>query len=91
MNERDATLARHGCQRTIEDRLEALERSTQQLERRIADINAPARPDPVPLLRQAWLALVGFVGCERGCMQRELAQAERARDAIAAAYPEVTK
>ena len=56
MNDRDATFARHidsllGDERSPEDRLEALERSTEQLERRIEALTAPKRPDPLPLLR----------------------------------------
>jgi hypothetical protein len=58
---------------------------------RVSDLDAPARPDPVPLLRQTWRALVGLIGHEHVGYSATRAHAEQAADAIAAAYPEVTK
>ena len=60
---------------------------------RVSDLVAAARPDPLPLLRQAHQAMNDHVqDWLRETGGYEFAdQLCKARDAIAAAYPEVTK
>jgi hypothetical protein len=51
-----------------------------------------ARQDPLPLLRQAYQAMARFVGRDHRWQDTAaIANAERVRDQIVAAYPEVTR
>jgi len=58
-----------------------------------SEVEAPARPDPVPLLRLAWQAMNAHAQDmlrDHGCHESADRQ-RKASEAIAAAYPEVTK